>query len=265
LGSISAETNQGTSRRYGVNKSQFWVVPAAGLRVYHLNNSRPLFRNNVKLRQAVNFAVDRKALAREAGFLEGRPADQYLLPGIPGYRNERIYPLDGPDLRRARPLAKGRTRGGRAVLYTIDNPVDVAQAQILQQNLGQIGIELEIKPFPTTLYFDKIAVPGEPFDIVRVRYGANADPTFLNCLFHGSGGCNLSYFDSPKYNRLLDRASRLTGDARFRAYGDLDVQLARDAAPAIPVSVVNGLAFVAPRVGCVVVNPFLDLTAVCLK
>jgi hypothetical protein len=76
---------------------------------------------------------------------------------------------------------------------------------------------------------------------------------------------NWSYFDSPKYNRLLDRASRLTGEVRFRAYGELDVQLSRDAAPAIPFAVFNNLAFVSKRTGCVVMNPFLDLTAVCLK
>jgi hypothetical protein len=74
-----------------------------------------------------------------------------------------------------------------------------------------------------------------------------------------------SYFDSPKYNRLLDRAARLTGEARYRAYGELDVQFSRDAAPAIPVAFANWIAFVSPRTGCVVLNPLFDLTAVCLK
>jgi ABC-type transport system substrate-binding protein len=76
---------------------------------------------------------------------------------------------------------------------------------------------------------------------------------------------NWSYLDSPKYNRLLDQASRLTGTQRLRAYGELDVQLSRDAAPAIPFAAINATAFVSARVGCVVMNPTLDLTAVCLK
>jgi ABC-type transport system substrate-binding protein len=264
VGQFGGDETRELARRYGVNKSRFWVLPGAGLRIYHLNVSRPLFRNNARLRQAVNFAVDRKALAREPGFLVERPTDQYLPPGMPGYRDERIYPLEGPDVRRARLLAKGRTRDGKAVLYTTDNIVDTAQAQILRRNLRQIGIELEIKQFPVPLYFDKLVTPGEPFDLARVRYGA-ADATFLNCLFERSGGCNRSHFDSARYNRLLGRASRLSGEARDRAYGDLDVQLSRDAAPAIPVSVVNGLAFVSAKVGCIVLNPYLDLTAVCLK
>ena len=41
--------------------------------------------------------------------------------------------------------------------------------------------------------------------------------------------------------------------------------LSRDAAPAIPFASLNAWAFVSARVGCVVMNPHLDLTAVCLK
>ena len=59
----------------------------------------------------------------------------------------------------------------------------------------------------------------------------SGSPNFGNC----------SYFDSPKYNRLLDEASRLTGAERYRAYGELDVQLSRDAAPAIPFAALNAL------------------------
>ena len=43
------------------------------------------------------------------------------------------------------------------------------------------------------------------------------------------------------------------------------MQLSRDAAPAIPYANINAMAFVSARVGCIVMNPHLDLTAVCLK
>jgi ABC-type transport system substrate-binding protein len=255
-------------KRYRVNRTRFFVVPGAGLRVLVLNTSRPLFRNNVQLRQAVNFAVDRKAIAREDGYLAATPTDQYLLPGSPGYVKARVYPLAGPDLRRARALAKGRTRGGKAVLYTLDLPGDSAQAQILQRNLKRIGIEVEIKryPPPPGILFGKLATPGEPWEFGRIVYGANPDPALLDC-FNGRtiGECNFTNFNSPKYNKLLDRASQLTGEARYRAYGTLDVKISRDAAPAIPVSIQNALSFVSARVGCVVVNPYLDLAAVCLN
>jgi ABC-type transport system substrate-binding protein len=267
---INATQTEDLARRYGVNKpgGQFFVRAGAGVRVFFLNTSQPLFRKNPKLRQAVNFAVDRKAIAREAGLYAETTTDQYLLPDTPGYRDEPIYPRKRPDLKRARSLAKGRTRGGKAVLYTTTRPEDISQAQILQKNLRAIGLELEIKQLAGTLQ-DKLRTPGEPFDLGRARLFTSPDPTLLH-IFDGrtigqSGSVNFSYFDSPKYNRLLDQASHLTGAARYRAYGELDVMLSRDAAPAIPISVVNALAFVSKRTGCVVMNPFLDLTAVCLK
>jgi ABC-type transport system substrate-binding protein len=144
-------------------------------------------------------------------------------------------------------------------------------AQILQRNLAAIGLELEVKQFPGGAgLFGRLATPGEPFDLGRVRWFFGGDPSILGFLFDGRtigtpASKNYSYFDSPKYNRLLERASRLTGRKRYRAYGALDVQLSRDAAPAIPVSIVNALTFVSARVGCVVVHPFLDFAAVCLK
>ena len=153
-------------RRYGLNKAQFFSVPAPGIRMFALNSSRPLLKANVKLRQAINFAVDRRALTRELGPYAGTVTDQFIPAVLPGHVSARIYPLTGPDLRKARALAAGNRRSGKAVLYTSDTPVDVAQAQILQQNLARIGIVLEIQKFPIGLLFDKL---GDSRRAVRHR------------------------------------------------------------------------------------------------
>jgi hypothetical protein len=66
--------------------------------------------------------------------------------------------------------------------------------------------------------------------------------------------------------RELEAASHLpAGRERFETYGRLDVDISRNAAPAIPMTYDNAFTFVSTRTGCVVVNPFLDLTSVCLK
>ena len=76
---------------------------------------------------------------------------------------------------------------------------------------------------------------------------------------------NWSHFNSARYNRLLDQASALSGEPRYRAYGELDVQISRDEAPAIPYAYDNALSLVSARTGCVTFNPYLDLAAVCLR
>jgi ABC-type transport system substrate-binding protein len=145
------------------------------------------------------------------------PTDQNLPPTMPGFRNARIYPLKGPDLRRARALARGNTRSGKAVLYTCTGPECIAPAQILQQNLKKIGLDVRIRQFPIPLQLEKMATRGEPFDIGRVWYTADRnDPAEFVSIFDGrdirrSGSGNLSYFDSPTHNKLIARPARRSG------------------------------------------------------
>jgi ABC-type transport system substrate-binding protein len=118
--------------------------------------------------------------------------------------------------------------------------------------------------------FEKLASPGEPFDIGWIGWLSDPDPALLNSLFDGTtigaaGFENYSYFNSPRYNRLLERAATLSGSARYRAYGSLDIDLAQNAAPAVSYAYDNALTFVGARTGCVVLQPELDLAAACLK
>ena len=76
---------------------------------------------------------------------------------------------------------------------------------------------------------------------------------------------NLGRFNSPAYTAQMRRAGRLQGDRRYEAYGEVDVRLARDAAPAAALNFFTEATLVSDRVGCVVLRPTLDLTAVCLK
>jgi peptide/nickel transport system substrate-binding protein len=254
-------------RRYGVNRSRLFLESDALTRMFLINTSRPLFRDNPSLRQALNFAVDRRALAREFGPYAATPTDQYLPPIMPGFRHQSIYPLGGPNLKKARSLARGRTRSGKGVIYTCsDRPDCVALAQIFQQNMRAVGLELRIRQFPLELMFRKIANPREPYDLAYVGFVAPwNDPELFLGVFRGGSNENWTHLNDPRVNRLLDRARGLTGPARYRAYGDLDVQLVRDFAPAVALINTNAWAFVSSRVGCVIMNPDLDLTSVCLK
>ena len=74
-GSDISEVAAELIKRYGVNKpgGQFFIEPGDVPALFVLNTSRPLFKNNPKLRQAVNFAVDRKELTREARLASARP------------------------------------------------------------------------------------------------------------------------------------------------------------------------------------------------
>jgi ABC-type transport system substrate-binding protein len=253
--------------RYGVNRARFFVQPGTTLRALALNVSRPLFRNNPNLRRAVNLAIDRAAL-RDAGSgrFESRLTDQYLPPRALGFRDARIYPLGRPDLARARALAAGHTRSGRAVFYTVDSPQHLAFAQSVKRDLAQIGLDVQIKGVPLPAYFGRLGASG-PYDIGFAPWAPDYNDPFavLNVRFDGrfAGSTNWSRFDSPTFNRLLREAARLQGAERYRAYAKLDERLAREGAPMVAVDVLNDPILVSARVGCVT-KPF-DLGAICLR
>jgi peptide/nickel transport system substrate-binding protein len=261
------------AQRFGVNKQRFFVKPATFLRLFVLNASRPLLRNNTPLRRAINVAIDRPALIRQVAPYSGTPVDHYLLPVMPGYRHTHVYPLRRPNVVRARALARGHTRSGKLVLYVPARPAATAQAQIVKQDLKAIGLDVRVETFPAGAgYFQKLANRKEPFDMAWIGWQTVfPDPgAFLDQLFDGRaigkpGNANYSYFNSPKWNRALYRALRLSGNTRYRAYGRLDVDLAREEAPAVAYSVDNALTFVSSRTHCVIANPYLDLAAICLK
>lgn len=268
----------GLIRKYGVNRSQFFIKPGLALRGYYLNVSRPLFHDNLQLRRAVNFAVDRPAIVSRGGLfspLAGQPTDQYLPPSMPGFRDARIYPLDGPELGKARALARGHLREGKAVLGTIDNAPALAAAQIVKQNLHRIGLDVEIEALPFEAFYREAAKPDAPFDLALGNWVADfVDPyQYINVLFDGRSilGTNIAHFDLPKYNALMRRTGRLSGEERDRAFGRLDVRLARDGVPMIAVAFDSDATLVSKRVGCILLRPAsnglagLDLTTACLK
>jgi ABC-type transport system substrate-binding protein len=264
--------------RYGVNKQQYFAVRGADMFYTVMNTEGPLFKNNPKLRQAVNFAIDRSAMLRVLPG-QGARTDSYLPAGLPGYRSVHPYPVRHPDLAKARALAKGHTRSGKAVMYVSENPRTfgaLGQAQVVQYNLRQIGIEVELKLFPTAIKDAKIATRGEPFDLSNIRYLVDwVDPyQYVNLLFDGrtirpTGNINRSYFNSPHYNRLIDEAGRLSGRARYEAYGKLALDIERTDAPISAYINRYTRFFVSSRVGCVRATGAaahgLDLAGLCVK
>ncbi len=236
----------------------------------NLNTSRPLFAQ-VRLRRAVNYAIDRRALSQLFP-ISGEPTDQYIPPALPGFRDVHIYPLV-PDLARARRLAGGRHR--TAVLYTDDNLFAQNRAEIIKDNLSAIGIDVKVKTFPRGTAGAQASTKGAPFDIVDTGWSWDYfDPAdYLNLLLDGrsiraTGNNNLSYFNVPAYNRRLEAALKLTGAARYRAYAQLDADLARHAAPMVGLSSVVQQDFYSARVGCQVYSPqtgSADLAALCIR
>jgi ABC-type transport system substrate-binding protein len=262
--------------KYRVNATRLFAVPSANMFYLYMNTARPLFKNNVKLRQAVNFALDRPELVFGLGaYWAGSVNDEYLPPGLPGYVDAHLYPGERPNFRKARALARGHTRSGKAVMYTCENIATgcLHDAQTIRADLKVIGIDVEIKQFPLAAYLEKTMTRGEPFDLVFNKVIVPwVDPyQYVNRLLDGrmiqeDENTDVSSFNSPRYNKLMDQANALSGRARYDFYGRLAVDLARNAAPMAAAYVRNTRLFVSSRVGCVSASAHgFDLAGLCIK
>jgi peptide/nickel transport system substrate-binding protein len=278
LGSVPASERSRLARRYGpgsaaarAGRQQYFVNPTLSVWFIALNTSRPLF-SSVKVRQAVNYAIDRDLLGRLAsGFLVTTPTDQYLPPGIRGFRDRRIYPAT-PDLEAARRLLPSDARRRRAVLYTCPL-LCLRVARAVEDQLEVLGIDVDVQQLPFDELRKKLGTRGEPFDLAFNAWSADyPDPeAFLSVLFDGTKlkairNENISYFDDESYNRKLVAAARMTGPRRYDAFGRLDVDLAQNAAPIVAVANEVRHDFFSSRMRCQIFHPVygMDLAAMCV-
>jgi peptide/nickel transport system substrate-binding protein len=274
LAAIYFDPALGLVAKYGINRSRLFLRPGLTLRMLALNSSRPLFRDNPSLRKAVNLALNRRALASTGGDNVSLPTDQFLPKSMPGFSDADVYPLDHANLQQAKELARGNLRGGKAVLYVNSSSIPMAIGQLVRQQLAEIGLDVEVRGIPihsaSAAYFNKLATPGEPWDIAFGLWSPSyIDPfAYINLLLERRfyGASNFIRLASASYDRQMRHTAALPqGADRSKAYGALDVRITRDLAPVAPVDFLNEPTLISSRVGCVVLRPALDLTAVCLN
>jgi peptide/nickel transport system substrate-binding protein len=276
-GGIPPASVAGLVQQYGLNKSRFFVRKNLVFWYLNINRDQALFKNNNKLASAVGYAIDRPQMVRQHGFLAGGRTDQILPPGMPGYKDWNIYPLAGvtsASVAKAKSLASGSLRGGKATLYGFNSSFGPTVSQVIQFNLKQIGLDVDIKLFDRVVETEKGGTKGEPFDILLNGWGADyPDPyNFINVLLDGTriqatNNVNLSYFNDPAFNKKMAQAAALSGDKRLSAYAALDRDLSKAGAVLGYINT-NGRYYMSSSSGCFNVSPVhgtINFVVVCKK
>jgi peptide/nickel transport system substrate-binding protein len=275
LAAIPLDRASALNRQYGprsaaarAGRQRYFSGPTPALHFFALNTRRPLFASK-RMRQAVNFALDRRALAARLPIPEpgvpGRPTDQFIAPGMPAFRDAAIYPLGGPDLKTARRLAGSHQRA-RAVLYTCNYPACLEHGRVLRRNLAAIGLDVDVKTMPIDVMFKRLHRSGEPWDIGYWNWFSDtADPSdIIGSLFAGPEPYVGRFRDEALVRRVRGALSIDDTAARARAFARLDADLSR-AAAAAPFATAVTTDFFSERIGCQVDQPLygISLGALC--
>ena len=224
--------------------------------------------NNVKARQAVNFALDRNALVNFfGGPVLASPVCQVLPPGFPGHVDYCPYTADpgakwsAPDIEKAKALVEDSgTKGQKVTIIAEDTAVSKAIGTYMQSVLTEIGYEAEVKPISPNIQFTYIQNTNNNVQISITQwyqdYPAASD--FLNILFGcasftpgSDSSINIAGFCDKDIQAKMDAALALgvtDQDGANAIWAEVD-KAVTDAAPMAALFTPKHIDFVAKRVG----------------
>ena len=138
-----------TQQKYG---DQIKVYTPANT-YYFFMNTRVAPFDNLKVRQAVNFAINREALVRIYGGL-AQPTENVLPPTYPQYKKLNLYPYN---LAKAKKLIQESGQAGAEVtVWNHDRGTDPKATAYLTDVLNSIGLKAKEKVINSAVYWTTV-------------------------------------------------------------------------------------------------------------
>ncbi len=201
------------------------VVFQNSVRVIYVgfNLDRDIFKDG-KVRQALNYAINKDAIIETIFQGVGEPSSAPIVPAIFGYTQVGPYEYN-PEKAMELLAEAGYADGLDIELFhpTGRYPQDATVTEAVQAMLAEVGINASLTTYDWGTYLDTVIVPPEQseHDAYMLGWGTvTLDADYgLYALFHSSqwppGGNNVSYYANDEVDALLDEA-RVTPDRAIR-------------------------------------------------
>lgn len=217
--------------RFAVSENKSTMI-----RFLTVNGGRFPF-NDVRMRQAVSLAIDRRDIAKALYLNYCEPTSNIINYTSPYYT---AIPVEY-DLQKARELARQVLGGRRAsVTYCLNGaePLQKGEAELIAYWLKEIGLDVTIRSLEYAT-MSKIMRKGD-YDLARQQQGLpNGDPysIFYSLMMPDGGRAVASslHYKNDEVIALLERVKHTVDEAeRRRIYGRLQ-QISVDEQPVIPL------------------------------
>ncbi|TMC77123.1 MAG: ABC transporter substrate-binding protein [Chloroflexi bacterium] len=209
--------------------------PSLSYNLLFLNTKRKPF-DNAKVRQAIAYAIDRKAIIDAVAFGEGEITGP-IAPALTNYALPTSqYPLYTRDVAKAKQLLQEANVG--PVQFTIltattEPAYGKDEAQLVQAQLAEAGITVKIETTELTQYVDRWLKAD--FDMATGLNGGGPDPDFYVFRYFTDDG-NLNFVTSYK--------NPTSSDAIKAARATTDVAKRKDLYTTAQKELVNGVPFI---------------------
>jgi peptide/nickel transport system substrate-binding protein len=170
----------------------------------YVQSAKPPF-NDVRLRQAVSLAIDRKELVDKVLFGEGDAAAGTLTPSQWAFDPQATISRFDPKAATQLLAAAGQPNGFQFEAVTQATSPFQEHAEAIQLQLSKVGIKMDIKLLDSATFTANL-VQGA-FVTLLSQWAGAADPdfTFFN-RYDPSGGYNANRHNVPAVTSLLDKA-----------------------------------------------------------
>ncbi|AJY74253.1 ABC transporter substrate-binding protein [Paenibacillus beijingensis] len=204
-------------------------VPGTFWEYVGINAKDPALKDP-KVRQAIAYAIDRQQINQlvkfgKATVLDGAniPPNHWAFPDLKLYEKR--------DVEKAKQLLQ--EAGAANLKLTIkagsDWDYQVQAAQIVKQQLKDIGIEVTVQAQESGVFFDALGKGDFQMDVVG--WSGFVDPDeYLYNIFHTGGAWNQQGYSNPEVDKLLEQGRTTVGDdARKEIYKQAQKLIAEDA------------------------------------
>ncbi len=188
------------------------------------NQGQPLPRNpflDVRVRRALNIAINREALAERAMDGLGAPTGQWLPQGVYSHDPDTPPPAFDPEGARRLLAEAGFPQGFRLTLHTMNDrfPNDARLAQAIAQMWTRVGVQTAVEAMPWTAYSPRQA--RQEFSMFVGSWGSTTGEglSFLTSVLatydrqRRTGAANHRRYSNPELDGMLARAAVIMDDA----------------------------------------------------
>ena len=219
---------------------QLFLEPEQSVNFLVINCGHELFKDNVKLRQALCLAFDIEQYNKL--FYNGTAvsAQSIIPPGLEGYQKDYVNPYKVHDLAKAKALlaAAGYPDGKGLPTITLDVPASSTkrkqQGEFIKKCLERLGIKVKLIPNIWPQHIKKIYQKTTMLHMLSWSADYPDAENFLSLLYKADQSIALgSNFNDAKYNALYEKAAVMQpSPARTALYEQLS-QIAAESVPAI--------------------------------
>jgi peptide/nickel transport system substrate-binding protein len=135
------------------SKGTLLLRPSANTYYFWMNVREAPF-NKLKVRQAVNYAIDRSAMQRIVWGGLGKPTQNVLPPTYPSYRRLTLFTHNVSKAKQL--ISQAGARGAKVTVWTRDVSDARDAAQYYTSVLNNIGLDAKLNILPRTTYYTTI-------------------------------------------------------------------------------------------------------------